>query len=541
MSEEKKPYKNVSGQHYFFPEISRKCGPNQGDIVKFSDQELSKCEYLKKLIKDGKIIEVEEIEQEDSVVENILVDDNRIFENDKPPYQNNIIEFQGHQITVSSGNIPKTAKKIQTRKIEEKYDDIFSFDNKVGKKNRPQQQSEVESFFEEINEKTNEIKIKNKFGIWWCGPANDSSGYGKMSREMPKRIQSAGIDVQLDLYPIPDSRSKVRLTPDLEKMLGNKVLDSCPSIWNIMPPKFPHRSGRKIYYTMIETFGIPKTFLEKCKFADEIWLPSKFNVDLFESAKIGPTIKHMPLGVDENLYKPMILTSDQKSKFNMKKLNPFVFVSVFGWSPRKGNDILFRSYLQEFTKDDDVTLMVVSRYWGSTAIENIKKIRDDMANFIKMYCPNPANHPHIVHIGQAIAEDDMPLLYNMADAFVCPTRGEGFFLPGLEAGACELPVITTRCGGQLDYLNDDNAFLIDIEGYGKGSQEIREISSYYENEPFAVLGNKATEQTREFMRYVYEHSSKAKEKGKKLKKDILKNFTWDIVSQKLVDRIKEIS
>src|SRR4029077_5641188 len=48
-----------------------------------------------------------------------------------------------------------------------------------------------------------------------------------------------------------------------------------------------------------------------------------------------------------------------------------------------------------------------------------------------------------------------------ADAFVLPTRGEAWGRPFMEAMLMERPVIATRSGGHLDFLNDENSYLVD--------------------------------------------------------------------------------
>lgn len=50
--------------------------------------------------------------------------------------------------------------------------------------------------------------------------------------------------------------------------------------------------------------------------------------------------------------------------------------------------------------------------------------------------------------------------YNSLDVFVSPSRLEGFYLPGLEAMACEIPVVATDSGGNRDYaINGQTALL----------------------------------------------------------------------------------
>lgn len=62
-----------------------------------------------------------------------------------------------------------------------------------------------------------------------------------------------------------------------------------------------------------------------------------------------------------------------------------------------------------------------------------------------------------------IDKADMPSLYKAADAFVLPTRGEGWGLPFMEAMAMGLPTIATNFSGHLDFMSEENAFLISIE------------------------------------------------------------------------------
>ena len=68
----------------------------------------------------------------------------------------------------------------------------------------------------------------------------------------------------------------------------------------------------------------------------------------------------------------------------------------------------------------------------------------------------------IVLITQQISPQEMPQLYAVADAYVSPTRGEGWGRTFMEAMSTGLPTIGTRWSGQLDFMNDDNAFLIVI-------------------------------------------------------------------------------
>lgn len=59
-----------------------------------------------------------------------------------------------------------------------------------------------------------------------------------------------------------------------------------------------------------------------------------------------------------------------------------------------------------------------------------------------------------------VDEPDKPVLYRNAEAFIFPSRYEGFGLPPLEALACGTPVITTNCSS-LPEVVGDAAFAVD--------------------------------------------------------------------------------
>lgn len=394
---------------------------------------------------------------------------------------------------------------------------------------------------EEKNVQEEKIVQAKKFDgleAYVINPANDASGYGKFGRYFLNGLYERGVKVQLDLFRIPDFRSSLQISPSLSDMINTKVSDDAPSIWAVMPPKFYHRQGRKILFTMMETNGVHESFLEKVNRADELWVPTLHNMRIFKEAGVKIPIYHMPLGVDFQLYKPFEPTEEQKSIFKINKKS-FSFLSLFGWSLRKGYDVLLKAYLKAFTSDDDVSLVIASRKDGSTHVDKIREIRETIGRYIAEYCPNPSKAPHIVHIGQAMPEEQLPILYNMCDCFCLISRGEGFCMPMSEAGACEKPVIGSRCTGQMDFLNDDNSFLVDPESYGT-NQDIAEISSYYQGMPFAVFKDKAVDQCAGHMRDVFENYDQAKGKAIKLRKNLEENFTWDQLTDRIYARLLEL-
>jgi len=194
---------------------------------------------------------------------------------------------------------------------------------------------------------------------------------------------------------------------------------------------------------------------------------------------------------------------------------------VAAWSRRKGIDILCKAFTEEFSRDEPVRLILKTK---------IPKKPLEKAKASGLF-----DDPRIIIEGRIYPPHTMNILYNMAHAFVLTTRGEGFGLPIIEAMACELPVIVTGWGGHMDYVNDDNAFLIEVEDF-LPLPNWRELPEEYEH---ILYAEPSLEHTKELMRYVYENYNEALKIGRRARAS-LHEWTWDKAADKIINRLKQI-
>ncbi len=288
-----------------------------------------------------------------------------------------------------------------------------------------------------------------------------------------------------------------------------------------------------IGYTTFETETIPQEWVEICNSMDEIWVPSNFNKDGFVKAGVNEDkIFVIPHGLEPEYYNP-----DKTSPLVIGEERGFNFLSIFEWTYRKGWDILIRAYLEEFSEDEDVRLIIRSYQGGGVIGKNVLPIPEQMINYIRGIGFDPDKIPRIDFIDNMIPAELMPSLYKMADAFILPTRGEGWGIPFAESMLMEVPVIATKWGGHLDFMNDDNSFLIEIEDIVPvGAPQIRD-NPLYRNQRWA---EPSVEDTKRLMRYVFENREDAKLKGKKARQYIIDNFTTKHAALKIRDRINDI-
>lgn len=204
--------------------------------------------------------------------------------------------------------------------------------------------------------------------------------------------------------------------------------------------------------TMYETDRLPKEWVSACNRMDQVWVPTEFNVGTFSKSGVDASkIRKVPLGVDTTLCRPGMYPR------RANKNNTFVFLSVFEWARRKGWDILLEAFCRAFSMGDNVELLIRASAKGEHGIKKIvneffkeKNIDSSFLSKIKLM-----DHP--------INTFSLYSLYESCDAFVLPSRGEGWGMPYLEAMAFGKPVIGTNWGGNTEFMTNSNSFLIESE------------------------------------------------------------------------------
>lgn len=375
--------------------------------------------------------------------------------------------------------------------------------------------------------------------VVWHGHFMGYTGFDRMNRTMAFGLSNRGIKTKLEIEPYLTHVNKA--TQDqLHDMSKIEVSKSATRVFGMTVPTIFSSDGRRILYTMIESSEkAHPDYIGKLNMMDEIWIASKYGQEMLRNQHVNPPVYVMPLGVDIERYKP------NAGKMDFGPTKEFVFLSVFRWSYRKGFDILLKAFMEEFSGEEDVTLLMVSRAVECTEDKSSSKIAEDFANVRQFVKKQDSELPHVALYAKPVHEKDMPKVYSSANAFVLITRGEGFCLPIVEAAATELPIIASNVTAQRDFLREDNSYLVEPEGYVEAKisgnlSNMAKLCRFYEGQTFPDFGRKSIEQTKDYMRYVFENYQNAKVKAKKLRSIITNNYTWDMSVDRVYNRLKEI-
>jgi len=269
---------------------------------------------------------------------------------------------------------------------------------------------------------------------------------------------------------------------------------------------------------------LPSEWLDPLNRLDFIFTPSQFSRKaLIKSGVEQSKVRVIANGVDLERFHPHVpplgITGNlQQCHYTRPDLSltrrTFKFLHLGHAQIRKGTDLLIDAYLQEFTGKDDVCLVVKSYDEG------------DILPWITASVKGSGDAPRLLYIYGNTPPHLLPSYYTACDCVVHPCRGEGFGLPLLEAQACALPVIVTGWSGPMDFCTKENSYLLNYE-----LESARDFHVPVPKE--AVWAKPDIEHLRYLMRYVYEHSDEAQQKGQVAAQQAAW-WSWDRAAYELV-------
>ena len=302
-----------------------------------------------------------------------------------------------------------------------------------------------------VEENEKEILKKRIKSIRIEGPFDSSYSLALLNRETAKALKKLNYDVKLysmegfgEFEPNKDFLDK---NPEIKNLI-TKNQDFVDLVSrNLYPPNVQNMIGK---IKMLHHYA-----WEESGFVDE-W-SENFNQTLNCMSTLSSHVKKIM--IDNGVYIPMDVSGcgvDHLKNIKSKRINiktkDFVFLHISSCFPRKGIDTLLNAYEKAFSKKDNVTLIIKTFPNPHNNIEELLKEKQKNKNF-----------PDVVLINKDLSPEEIKKLYEISDVLVAPSKAEGFGLPLAEAMLEGVGVITTNWGGQLDFCNKENSWLVDFE------------------------------------------------------------------------------
>jgi hypothetical protein len=331
--------------------------------------------------------------------------------------------------------------------------------------------------------------------------------YGEWSftmvmRNLAKGLKRNGVDVSI--APVEYHYDKLHMMDwEIKEMIqkpndywNRVVLRSCEGDhMYLMPP-----GKKRVAHTTGESNRITNGWRDQLNNVDLVLTTSTFFKNVLENNGVKTGIKVLPNSVNLDYFKR------EGNKLKITGLKSLNFVSVFHFGERKAPEVLVRAFCKAFSSRDDVTLTL-----HALSMEYIlKQKKQSIGDWIREVSEKEVDRTSILVTTSFIEDRLVPDFLRNFDVFVLPTRGEGFGLPFIEAGALGIPSIATNYSGQLDYVNNDNGWLID---YSLKDIPLQYLP-YYQNYIGGQWAEPNEDHLVEVFREVYNNRESIKEKGK---------------------------
>lgn len=348
-----------------------------------------------------------------------------------------------------------------------------------------------------------------------------------------------GIDIN---QPVGNARGFTRASIETKKALvgtGVQVDDSASLVLHWASPVLyaPWPGRANVLYTVFESPELLGEFHEAFNHPDTaaIITPSTFCQRIFQKHTSKP-VYVCPHGFDPTVFTPV---DRQWSSLSVPP-QPFIFLYVGAINARKGIDFVF-----DFWRLAEMWRLPVFRLVMKTttdleveASRNIRQglatgeyslINEEKGGFIlqqnlRAVTPGNGGSPYwlpgnLYLDTRRLSDAEMAALYQAAHCFLFPTRGEGFALTALEAAATGLPIICTNYSGQLDFLDDETAYLVKYTlGQLDNTRGLTQTMALPDPKDFTAK-----------VKSVIENYRRAALKGKRAAQKVHAGFTWEQV------------
>lgn len=266
-----------------------------------------------------------------------------------------------------------------------------------------------------------------------------------------------------------------------------------------------------------ETENPPEQMGGVASFFDEIWVPSAYSADAIS------TITDVPVLIfGYPVEAPKVDMSIDTGRLGMP--DGFVFFFMFDFLStisRKNPMGLIDAFVRAFEPGEGPTLVLKSINADERPLD-VVRIKEAIGD-----------RPDIVFIDAYYSQAECTAMVARSNCYVSLHRSEGFGLTLAEAMALGVPVVATGYSGNLDFMDDDSAFLVPA-----GRSRVGRGSPPYP--PDSIWGEPDLDAAAAQMRRVYESPKEASQRLANARKRVLREHGYKAAGRFLRTREKEI-
>ena len=312
--------------------------------------------------------------------------------------------------------------------------------------------------------------MSDRINIIMQAPAFSQSGYGYHARDLIMGLFNSG-KYNISLIPVGWGASttyeaRKDIDDSLIFMCNNRISQGVPFVWVQMgvPHEFKRVAPINIGITAgSEAEPYPKKWADYCNQMTALIVPSKYVKDQMILCGVKIPIFIVPEGVDISAYNntDSPATSITEKLDNLSTTFNFLVVGqwLFGNMHEDRKNIPFSALvaIDALLEHNDVGVIIKTHLHNASSPDKYTTIE----RLTNLMGPKAKGRVHLIH--GTLTDEEMASMYKhkYTKAFLSMTHGEGFGRQIIEACACDLPILVTGYGGQMDFVKPDLATILE--------------------------------------------------------------------------------
>ncbi len=362
-------------------------------------------------------------------------------------------------------------------------------------------------------------------GINVFGFINGEFGIAEATRLNCKAIQTVGLPISLINYNVKTNHNNNDLT-------FTEFSDHAPhpiNLIQISPSEVPNffdyfdhsffKDKYNILYMAWESETIPEDYVMNMNLFDEIWTPSTYCKECI-AKYVGLPIQVTPHPIDIDLQQ-----TDDEDALNFYDKNYFNFLFIFDYNSsidRKNVINLIKVFKKVFDNSDNNAFLTIKTSRSAKFPSEKEQILQEIGDSKK-----------IKIVEKIFDKNALNYIISNCDSYISLHRSEGFGLTMAEAMYFKKPVIATGYSGNLEFMNEENSFLVSAEVISSDSNVINYIANTVWSEP-------SLQEASEWLKIVYEGGDLVRQKSEKGMQTVMNDLSLKRVGELIKKRCEQL-